>query len=148
MDQTLVSWGELACARTQASRRTWLVGALVVLLLAASGLAANASTARATRQAWTYCGYVIDPWPVYCEAVNAHTFDLNRATYPGSGDLTVCEGAILASSGSFYGPQRCGNKYAGSGYDFQGDSALKYGYVHHWGANPHTVDGAMWTGWF
>jgi hypothetical protein len=118
----------------------------LALFLAVAASTAMSSVAQAARQAWTYCGYVFDPYPVYCQAVNPHTFDLNRATYPGSGNLVVCEGAIW--NGFFYGPQRCGNKYAGSGYDFQGDPLLKYGYNHHWGNNPHTVNGAMWTGWF
>lgn len=127
--------------------RAALLAALVAIALAAAAMAAAATPAQAARQAWSYCGRVINPYPTYCSAVNGHTFDLNRATYPGSGNLTVCEGAIVPP-GVWYGPQRCGNRYAGSGYDFQGDTLLKYGYVHHWGNNPHTVNGAMWTGWF
>lgn len=124
------------------------MGLLAVALVALVTLAASPGHAEAARQAWTYCGYVFPGYPDSCRAVNSHGFDLNRATYPGSGSLYVCEGAWVDFLG-YYGPQRCGWEYAGSGYDFQNTQGLqKRGYNMHGGGNPHTINGAMWTGWF
>lgn len=126
-----------------------MAGLLAVALVALVALAASPGQAQAARQAWTYCGYVFNPSPTVCFAVNTHGFDLNRATYPGSGSLIVCEGAWVDILGNFFGPQRCGWEYAGSGTDFQNTGGLqKRGYNIHQGNNPHTVNGAMWTGWF
>ena len=120
---------------------------LAAAFVISTAISLSAASGAPAAQSWRYCGFVFAPYPTACYALNPHTFDLNRATYPGSGNLTVCEGAYIDNFG-FYGPQRCGNRYAGSGYDFQGDTLLKRGYNHHWGANPHTVNGVMWTGWF
>jgi hypothetical protein len=91
----------------------------------------------------SYCGVVIDPYTWCGRNDIRHTYSVNSASYPGSGNVWTCERMIGANSGSLY-TQSCYWNYTWSClysgcHDY--DSILLEAEVSQRDNSRHTVNG-------
>jgi hypothetical protein len=104
--------------------------AIAVLLGALSG------TASATNNA--YCGVLVSNG-TWCGDGTAHYYVSNAASYPGTGNVWVCERLLLAGSSTQREPPACAYNYVSQGFGPYGFTTAAE-VAHFTGVN-HTVNG-------
>lgn len=88
----------------------------------------------------TYCGVLINQGS-WCGDGSDHSYYWNRATYPGSGTVTVCERMLIEDTSTVRQSAACGDNYVARDYGTSGccyEAEVTHRYS---GGARHTVTG-------
>jgi hypothetical protein len=110
----------------------------IVLLACCAGFFAAHSAAQAFTNG--YCGVLINQGS-WCGDGSNHSYYYNRASYPGSGSVTVCERMLLADTNIQRMTPSCGVNYLAHNYGTSGCCyEAEVTHVNSGGAR-HTING-------
>jgi len=112
-------------------------------LVAAMTIGAIASSTAGAVSWYNYCGWQVAANSACSDSRSGYLI-ANTASYPGSGDVGVCERVVAAESGSQLS-RRCDNRIVGSGTDLNGYGLIwKTATVGNDSNYKHTIDGTAY----